>query len=182
MSATPATPPVSSFPRWQQALIGLPGILISGLWGFAEAAFFFIIPDVFLSLAAVLKWPRTWKHVLSAVVGATVGGTLLFHLAAANQQNARAAVIRVPFIRERMLAKVSRTGSVTKACTRRFGVPSKAYRINSTPSKPRGSPARAGSSSPPLPPVLSVFCSCGALSAASRPGCALALRSAPHIF
>ena len=106
MNASPTTPPVSSFPRWQQALIGFPGILISGLWGFAEATFFFIIPDVFLSLVAVLQWPRTWKHVLSAVVGAVVGGALLFLLAAAIQQNARAAVIRVPFIREHMLANV----------------------------------------------------------------------------
>ena len=106
MNAPPTAPSASSFPRWQQALIGFPGILISGLWGFAEATFFFIIPDVFLSFVAVLQWPRTWKHVLSAVLGAVVGGALLFHLAAANQQNARAAVIRVPFIREHMLVNV----------------------------------------------------------------------------
>jgi len=106
VNAPPTTSSVSSIPRWQQALISFPGILISGLWGFAEATFFFVIPDVFLSLIAVLQWPRTWKHVLSAVAGAVLGGAFLFHLAAADQQKARAAVIRVPFIREHMLAKV----------------------------------------------------------------------------
>lgn len=96
----------SPLPRWQQALVGPPGILIAGLWGFAEATFFFLIPDVFLSLVALLLWPRTWKHVLSAIVGAVLGGALLFHLAAADQQRTRLAVARVPFIREYMFTKV----------------------------------------------------------------------------
>ena len=74
--------------------------------GFRRGYLLFVIPDVFLSLVAILQWPRTWKHVLSAVAGALLGGALLFHLAAAHQQNAHAAVARIPFIREHMFVKV----------------------------------------------------------------------------
>lgn len=91
---------------WQRALVGFPGICIAALWGFAEATFFFIIPDVFLSLVAILEWPRTWKHILSAIIGALLGGALLFHLSAADYQNTRNTITRVPFIREHMLLKV----------------------------------------------------------------------------
>jgi len=81
---------------------------VAFLWGVAEATFFFLIPDVFLSLVAVLRWPRTWKHVVSAVGGAVLGGALLFHLASVDPPAARAAVARVPFIRDRMFNQVDR--------------------------------------------------------------------------
>lgn len=91
---------------WQRALVGFPGICIAAFWGFGEATFFFVIPDVFLSLVAILQWPRTWKHILSAVIGALLGGALLFQLAATDYQNTRNCVARVAFIRERMLIHV----------------------------------------------------------------------------
>lgn len=95
-----------ALPRWQRILVNLPGIGLAALWGLGEATFFFIIPDVFLSLVAVLQWPRTGRHVLSAIAGALLGGALLFHWAAADHQKALAAIARVPFIRERMLTEV----------------------------------------------------------------------------
>jgi hypothetical protein len=65
-----------------------------------------VIPDVLLSLVALLQWPRSWKHVASAIAGAVVGGALLFQWASSDHQNARAAIAGVPFIRENMLTKV----------------------------------------------------------------------------
>src|SRR5262249_13590740 len=99
-------PPPSTVAGWQRALVGIPGICIAVAWGIAEATFFFIIPDVLLSLVALLQWPRTWKHILAAVAGATLGGALLFQSAAVDHSRARAIVLRVPFVREQMLTKV----------------------------------------------------------------------------
>jgi len=99
-------PTPSNLSGWQRVLIGVPGVLIAAVWGFAEATLFFVIPDVFLSFVALLHWPSTWKHVLSAIAGATLGGALLFQWAAADHAGARAAIDRVPFIRESMFAKV----------------------------------------------------------------------------
>lgn len=106
MNRLPQPRPVPHTPRWQQALAGFPGICIAAVWGIAEATFFFVIPDVLLSLVAMLSWPRTWRHGISAVAGATLGGALLFQWAAADHQSARSAIISVPFIRERMLTDV----------------------------------------------------------------------------
>jgi len=101
----PHAPPLASIPRWQRALVGYPGICFAALWGVAEATFFFVVPDVLLSFVAILEWPRTWKHVLAAIAGATLGGALLFHWASVEPSRARAAVGSVPFIRESMFTK-----------------------------------------------------------------------------
>jgi hypothetical protein len=93
-------------PVWEKWLVGTPGILCAFLWGLAEATFFFVIPDVFLSFVACLSWPRTWKHILTAIGGAVLGGALLFHWAEVNPGGAHASIARVPFIREHMLEKV----------------------------------------------------------------------------
>ena len=44
---------------WQESFLGRPGVLAAFVWGLAEATFFFVIPDVFLSFVAILGWPRT---------------------------------------------------------------------------------------------------------------------------
>jgi hypothetical protein len=81
-------------------------MLIAFLWGLAEASFFFVIPDVFLSFVAIFAWRRTWPHILAAISGAFVGGALLFQWAQVNPVQAHAAVARVPFVRESMFARV----------------------------------------------------------------------------
>lgn len=86
--------------------MGAPGILLAFVWGLAEATFFFVVPDVFLSLAAILGGWRTWRHILAAVCGAFLGGALLFQWAEVKPAQARASVLRVPFIRESMFNTV----------------------------------------------------------------------------
>ena len=123
--------PVES--AWGCRLVGGLGILLAFLWGLAEATFFFVVPDVFLSLVALLGGWRTWRHILGAVCGALLGGALLFQWAHVKPAQARDAVARVPFIRESMFTKVDEGlrrrglsavffGSVT-------GVPYKLYAV-----------------------------------------------------
>src|ERR1700757_2437021 len=81
-------------------------MLLAFLWGLAEAAFFFIVPDVFLSLVAILGGWRTWRHIVAAIFGALLGGALLFQWAKVNPGRAPASVARVPFIRESMFSGV----------------------------------------------------------------------------
>jgi membrane protein YqaA with SNARE-associated domain len=118
---------------WERRLTGSLGLCTAFLWGFAEATFFFIIPDVFLSLVAVFHWRGAWRHILCAMLGAVFGGALLYSWAAAQPAQARESILRVPFVRPEMLDRVDtgfRTiglsalpvGSVT-------GVPYKLYAI-----------------------------------------------------
>jgi membrane protein YqaA with SNARE-associated domain len=120
-------------PLWERRMLGRPGLIVAFLWGLAEATFFFIIPDVFLSFVAMLDWRSTWKHIVAALAGALLGGALLFHWSKTDPEAAHAAVARVPFITSEMLAKVNSgldkigllavlTGSVS-------GIPYKIYAV-----------------------------------------------------
>ena len=88
------------------ALEGAPGVGLAFLWGLAEATFFFVVPDVLISLAALFRPGRAWRHVVAAVAGAVIGGALMFGWAARDAEGAGDAVARVPFIRARMFAHV----------------------------------------------------------------------------
>jgi len=120
-------------PLWERRTLGLAGLIVAFLWGLAEATFFFVIPDVFLSFVATLDWRSTWRHIVAALAGALLGGALLFHWAQADPTAAHAAVARVPFITPEMFAKANSgldemgllavlTGSVS-------GVPYKLYAV-----------------------------------------------------
>lgn len=55
---------------------------IAGAWGFAEAVFFFIVPDVWLSRVALRSWRRALAASLAATAGALAGGALVHALGA----------------------------------------------------------------------------------------------------
>jgi membrane protein YqaA with SNARE-associated domain len=124
-------------------IAGYPGMWIAFLLGFAEATFFFLIPDVFLSLAAILGGRRTWKHISAALAGALFGGTLLFQWSLASPAKAHAAVARVPFVREDMFNKVEegfrKQGLLAVVIGSVTGIPYKLYAVEA----PRFTTARA---------------------------------------
>jgi hypothetical protein len=68
------------------------------VWGFAEATVFFIVPDVLLTLVAVLAPRRAVAAVLAALAGAMAGGALMHRHAAADPAAARALVDAVPAV------------------------------------------------------------------------------------
>lgn len=68
------------------------------LWGFAEATVFFIVPDVLLTLVAMIAPRRVVVAVLAALAGAMAGGALMHRFAAADPAAARALVDAVPAV------------------------------------------------------------------------------------
>jgi membrane protein YqaA with SNARE-associated domain len=91
---------------WVRWLAGAPGVALAFVWGLAEATFFFVVPDVGISLAAALAPRRAWRHVLAAIAGSVLGGALMFNWAASDVDGTRAAVMHVPFVRARMFLRV----------------------------------------------------------------------------
>lgn len=81
---------------------------IAAVWGFAEATFFFIVPDVFTSRVALTHPPRVaLLACVWAVGGALIGGHLLFVFAKTNPAEAAqllAALDVIPGISPAMIA------------------------------------------------------------------------------
>ncbi|HEX6143997.1 MAG TPA: hypothetical protein VFZ01_14860 [Geminicoccaceae bacterium] len=81
--------------------------LIAGLWGFAEATLFFIVPDVWLSVVAVMRGAReALVAALWAVAGATAGGALMYLWGATDPAGAAQVLGALPAIEPAMLARV----------------------------------------------------------------------------
>jgi hypothetical protein len=75
-------------------------------WGLAEATFFFLIPDIILSWAA-LSGVKTGLKALGAVLaGSIVGGIGMYAWASHAPDSSRAAVAHVPFVRQSMFVSV----------------------------------------------------------------------------
>jgi len=78
----------------------------AALWGLAEATLLFIVPDVWLTGAAVHRPKRALIACLFALVGALVGGAVMYALGAHDGETAVATVARVPAVSESMVADV----------------------------------------------------------------------------
>ena len=119
--------------RWALWLLGPRGLALAFLWGLAEGTFFFIIPDVFLSLVAIFDLRSSWKHIVCALLGAALGGAILFHWAERSPAAAHAAVARVPFVRETMFTQVQygfrKNGLRAMAIGSVSGLPYKLYAV-----------------------------------------------------
>jgi len=53
---------------------------ISLLWAFSEASFFFIVPDIWLSYTSLNSLKKGFKNVIFALIGALLGGTVMYIL------------------------------------------------------------------------------------------------------
>jgi membrane protein YqaA with SNARE-associated domain len=76
---------------------------ISGVWGFAEATVFFVVPDVVFTGATVVSVKRGWLSMAAAIFGAVVGGAVMYLWADARPLEARALVASVPFVGEKIV-------------------------------------------------------------------------------
>ncbi|MAP16542.1 MAG: hypothetical protein CMO49_02085 [Verrucomicrobiales bacterium] len=80
-----------------------PLILLSLIWGLAEATFFFIVPDVILSYIT-LKSTKTAKTAcIFTTIGALFGGLIMYAWGKQNLESAEIFLNKVPAISEQML-------------------------------------------------------------------------------
>jgi membrane protein YqaA with SNARE-associated domain len=75
------------------------------LWGFAEATVFFIVPDVLLTLVALVAPRRAVAAIVAALAGAMAGGALMHRHAAVDPAAARALVDAVPAVTAAVLER-----------------------------------------------------------------------------
>jgi membrane protein YqaA with SNARE-associated domain len=58
-------------------------LVVAGVWGFAEATVFFIVPDVWVGFVAAFAPRRALPALVAVCVGAALGATLLYLVAPA---------------------------------------------------------------------------------------------------
>ena len=75
-------------------------------WGLAEATFFFIVPDVLLTWLALNRPRLALGGCVAALIGALLGGAVMWCWGLADIDSARAALDRVPAISPQMMQAV----------------------------------------------------------------------------
>jgi membrane protein YqaA with SNARE-associated domain len=104
---------------------------IAGVWGFAEATLFFVVPDVLVSWVALDRPRRALVACLVATAGALAGGTASFAWGRADHASARAAMEALPGISpalaDRVEADLAERGLVALVVGPARGVPYKLY-------------------------------------------------------
>lgn len=107
--------------------------IIGFLWGFAEGTAFFIVPDVYLGFVALFNWKRGLWAMVAAVIGAMVGGSVMYNLAMINLSAINLFLTRIPLINAEMVADISNKmqadGLITMVNGPLRGVPYKIYAV-----------------------------------------------------
>ncbi|MBA3518966.1 MAG: hypothetical protein H0T75_15320 [Rhizobiales bacterium] len=76
------------------------------LWGVAEASFFFLVPDILLSLVVQKRGVRPASDAACfAVAGACLGGLIVWHIGRGDPAGARAFLDGIPAISSAMIAQ-----------------------------------------------------------------------------
>ncbi|MBB63813.1 MAG: hypothetical protein CMO81_01990 [Waddliaceae bacterium] len=81
--------------------------LLALIWGFAEATLFFIIPDVFLSLIALKNLRLGIKACVWALIGALIGGLLMYFWAIWDYGGVLVVIEKIPAINQKMITQVA---------------------------------------------------------------------------
>lgn len=83
-------------------------MIIIFIWGFSEATWFFIIPDVILSLYALKT--KKFKYILYAntvaLTGAMLGGITIFMWSSFNSEYVETIMLSIPAVHEYMIEHV----------------------------------------------------------------------------
>lgn len=107
---------------------------VSLAWGLAEATFFFIVPDVLLSRVVLRGWKGCLRATAAAIVGALIGGAIMFGWGAAYPSQAMRFLDHVPAISIPMIdnagARLEATGFPAYFKGAAAGVPYKVYAVH----------------------------------------------------
>jgi len=76
-------------------------------WGLAEATFFFIVPDVLLTLIACRALKPAMRATVTALLGALAGGALMYAFGNRQPDFARTFLDHVPAISPALIARVA---------------------------------------------------------------------------
>lgn len=86
------------------------GLLIfSFLWGLAEASFFFLVPDIIITFAALHSYEAGLMACLATLIGAMIGGSLMYLWGKKDEGKATQFLLRVPAIHIQMLYNVEKS-------------------------------------------------------------------------
>lgn len=98
-------------------------IIIAFLWGFAEATAFFIVPDVYLGFVALFNWRRGLLAAFAALLGAMLGGSIMYLIGMNNPDGINRFLTYVPLIDSTLVngvANQTRTSGVIAVLTDPF--------------------------------------------------------------
>lgn len=108
-------------------------LIIGFVWGFAEGTAFFVVPDVYLGLVALFHWKRGLWAMVAAIVGAMVGGSVMYSLAMRDISTINLFLERIPLINAEMISdianKMQMHGLITMVNGPLRGIPYKIYAV-----------------------------------------------------
>lgn len=102
-------------------------------WGLVEATFFFIVPDVLLTLIACRAIKPALKATVASLAGALAGGTMMYIFGARDAEAARTFLDHVPAINAALIAgvagQISDSGLLAVLIGPLKGIPYKIYAV-----------------------------------------------------
>ena len=108
-------------------------VIIGFLWGAAEGTAFFVVPDVYLGLVALFNWKQSLWAMAAAVIGAMLGGSVMYMIAMNDLAAVNLFLTRIPLIDAGMVAdianKMQTDGLITMINGPLRGVPYKLYAV-----------------------------------------------------
>src|SRR6266516_5683949 len=88
----------SSYRRFSAHAKSKWSIIIAFIWGFAEATVFFIVPDFYMGFVALFNWRRGLSAAIAALLGAMLGGSVMYVLAMNNPAGINSFLTHIPLI------------------------------------------------------------------------------------
>jgi len=79
---------------------------ISFTWALCEATFFFVIPDVWLSMATVEGFKIGFKNVVISILGALLGGLVMYFWGKDDAQSAFMFIAKIPTHSNHMISTI----------------------------------------------------------------------------
>jgi hypothetical protein len=123
----------STYSRFSNHANSKWSVILGFLWGFAEGTAFFIVPDVYLGFVALFNWKRGLLAMVAAVIGAMVGGSVMYNLAMKDLSAVNLFLTRIPLINAEMVAdianKMQADGLIAMVNGPLRGVPYKIYAV-----------------------------------------------------
>lgn len=113
---------------------GLSQIWIGALWGLAEASVFFLVPDILITASALFSPRRSFSQMMAILIGALLGGALMYTAADKYPDATKDVVLSVPFVKIHTFDEAERQlqdHGLWAMCLGSFsGIPYKTYAVN----------------------------------------------------